>query len=211
MWSGKLPASSPGSIIQVDMKKTNPLNAVLSAVLVLTPFLAAGQSAREIDREKSVLTVRVYKSGLFSAFAHDHEIRAPIQSGSFDEQKRTVEFKVKSGGLKVLDPDGSDNERSQVQHTMLSPKVLDPEKFPDISFHSTSIENLGKGKWNVQGDLTLHGQTHSVKVDVEGMNGAYRGSARLKQTVFGITPVSIGGGSIKVKDEVKIEFEVQGK
>ena len=185
-------------------------NAVIFSVLTFS-CAAFGQLPHAIDSDKSVLTVRVYKTGLFSAFAHDHEIRAPIERGSFEEQKRTVEFRVKSGELKVLDPDGSDSERSQVQHTMLSPKVLDPEKFPEISFHSTSIESAGQGKWNVQGDLTLHGQTHAVKVEVEGASGNYRGSARLKQTDFGITPITIGGGSIKVKDEVRIEFEIRGK
>jgi len=193
------------------MKTISALNAALAAVLLLTPFRAVGQSMREIDTQKSVLTVRVYKSGLFSAFAHDHEIRAPIQNGTFDEQKRMVAFKVKSAELKVLDPDGSDSERSQVQHTMEGPKVLDPDKFPEISFLSTSIAAAGPGKWNVQGDLTLHGQTHAVKVEVEGANGHYRGSARFRQTEFGMTPISIGGGSIKVKDEVRIEFEVAGK
>jgi hypothetical protein len=46
---------------------------------------------------------------------------------------------------------------------------------------------------------------------VEGTNGKYRGSAKLRQTEFGITPVSIGGGSIKVKDDIRIEFEIVGK
>jgi hypothetical protein len=36
----------------------------------------------------------------------------------------------------------------------------------------------------------------------------YRGAATLKQTDFGITPVTVAGGTVKVKDEVKIEFEV---
>jgi hypothetical protein len=48
-------------------------------------------------------------------------------------------------------------------------------------------------------------------VEVAGGNGIYRGSARLRQTEFKITPVTIGGGSIKVKDEVRIEFEIHGK
>jgi polyisoprenoid-binding protein YceI len=94
---------------------------------------------------------------------------------------------------------------------MLSPKVLDPEKFPEVSFHSTAIDLAGDGKWSVQGLLTLHGETRPVKVEVAGGNGIYRGSARLRQTEFKITPVTIGGGSIKVKDEVRIEFEIHGK
>jgi len=122
-----------------------------------------------------------------------------------------VEFQVDSRELKVLDPDGSDSERSQVQHTMLGPKVLDSEQFKEITFRSTSIDSVGANKWTVTGDLSLHGQTHPVRVDVEGADGHYRGSVKLRQTEFGITPVSIGGGSIKVKDDVRIEFEIVGK
>jgi polyisoprenoid-binding protein YceI len=193
------------------MRRTRTFhNAGILALMAFSCTVLA-QTRHDIDVEKSVLTIRVYKSGLFSAFAHDHEIRAPIQSGSFDEQKRTVEFKVQSAQLKVLDPGASENERSQVQNTMLGPKVLDPEKFPEIDFHSTSIDPAGEGKWNVQGELTLHGQTHPVKVEVAGANGSYRGSTRLRQTQFGITPVKIGGGSIKVKDDVQIEFEIHGR
>jgi polyisoprenoid-binding protein YceI len=110
-----------------------------------------------------------------------------------------------------MDPGVSQSERSQIQSTMLGPKVLDSEKFQEIRFRSTKIEQAGAGKWNVQGDLTLHGQTHAVTVKVEGEHGHYRGSAVLKQTDFGMTPIRIGGGSIKVKDEVRVEFEILGK
>jgi hypothetical protein len=41
--------------------------------------------------------------------------------------------------------------------------------------------------------------------------GRYRGSARFRQTEFGITPVTVAGGTIKVKDEVRVEFEIVGK
>jgi len=192
------------------MRPTRALHKAGILAFIAFSCLVLAETRHQIDVQKSVLTIRVYKSGLFSAFAHDHEIRAPIQSGSFDEQKRMVEFKVRSADLKVLDPGASDNERSQVQSTMLSPKVLDPGKFPEIAFHSTSIDAGGEGKWNVQGELTLHGVTRPVKIDVAGANGSYRGSVRLRQTEFGITPVTIGGGSIKVKDEVRIEFEILG-
>jgi polyisoprenoid-binding protein YceI len=194
-----------------DMKAESQLVTTVVIVLALMPSSAMAQSRRDIDVRKSILTVRVYKSGMFSAFAHDHEIRAAIQSGAFDEQKRSVEFKVNSRELKVLDPDGSDNERAQVQQSMLGPKVLDSGHFPEISFRSTSVEANGSGKWNVQGELTLHGQTRPVKLEVEDVNGHYRGSTRLKQTEFGITPISIGGGTVKVKDDVRVEFEIFGK
>jgi polyisoprenoid-binding protein YceI len=167
--------------------------------------------ATTIDTARSVLTVRVYKTGLFSAFAHDHEIRAPMQNGLIDEDKNTGEFTVDARKLRVLDPEVSEKDRADIQSTMLGPKVLDSEKFPEIRFRSTSIGEAGDDKWVVRGDLTLHGQTHQVKVDVAGRDGHYLGSARLSQKDFGITPVSIAGGSIKVKDEVRVEFEVFAK
>ena len=192
------------------MKRGYPTVALLVVMLVY-PCCLVAQSGRDIDVGKSALTVRVYKSGLFSAFAHDHEIRAPIQSGSFDEQKRLVGLKVNSRELKVLDPGVSDSDRAKVQETMLGPKVLDSQRFSEISFRSTSIDEDHKGRWIVNGELTLHGQTRPVKVDVEGQNAHYRGTARLRQTEFGIEPVSIAGGAVKVKDEVRIEFEIWGK
>jgi polyisoprenoid-binding protein YceI len=191
-------------------------NGFVSAIFVgsllgLLALQAIAQSKREIDTEKSVMTVRVYKTGLFSGFAHNHEIHAPVANGSFDEQQPAVEFRVQAASLRVVDPGVSESERSQVQSNMLGPKVLDTQKFTEIAFRSTQIEKISDGKWVVSGDLTLHGVTKAVKVNVEGGDGRYRGDAQLRQRDFGITPISIGGGAVKVKDEVRVEFEIVGK
>jgi len=182
------------------------------AFLSISALLGVAQSnsspAKEIDTARSVLTVRVYKTGLFSAFAHDHEIRAPIQKGLIEETKSSLEVAVDARTLRVLDPKVSDSDRAEIQGTMLGPSVLDSEKFTEIRFRSISVERRGEGKWMVSGDLTLHGQTHPVKAEVEGRDGHYTGAAQLRQTDFAIKPVSIAGGSIKVKDEVRVEFEL---
>jgi polyisoprenoid-binding protein YceI len=183
----------------------------LFAFSALRGWIADASSEKAIDTERSVLTVRVYKAGLFSSFGHDHEIRAPIKEGTFDEEKNTVQFIVEAKTLKVIDPGASDKERAEIQTTMLGPKVLDSEEFREIRFHSTEVTHETNDKWIVQGELALHGQTKPIKAEVERQNGAYRGSAQFRQKDFGITPVSVAGGSIKVKDEVRIEFEIVGK
>ena len=61
------------------------------------------------------------------------------------------------------------------------------------------------------GQSDASGQTRPVKVDVERQEGRYRGSARLRQSEFGITPVKVAGGTIKVKDEVRVDFEIVGR
>ena len=175
------------------------------------PFAWAADASRLIDVEKSVMTVHVYKSGFFSAFGHNHEVSAPIARGSFSDEKPAVDLIVNARQMKVMDRDVSDKDRAEIQQTMLGPKVLDTEKFPEISFRSTQVEKLGSSKFVVNGELTLHGQTRPVKVEVEGQGGHYRGSAQLKQTAFGITPITVGGGTVKVKNEVRVEFEIVAK
>lgn len=165
---------------------------------------------RAIDRARSVMKVRVYKAGLFSAFGHQHEVEAPIAAGELDDsaEHSSVALRVDAGKLRVLDPGLSDSDRAQVQKTMESEKVLDADRFPEIRFESTSVEAKGTDRWTVHGNLTLHGQTRPVQMDVTRKDGRYQGSVILKQREFGITPISIAGGTVRVKDEVRIEFDI---
>jgi hypothetical protein len=47
-----------------------------------------------------------------------------------------------------------------------------------------------------------------VTLAVTRQDGRYRGTALLKQSDFGIQPISIVGGTVKVKDDLKIEFDI---
>jgi polyisoprenoid-binding protein YceI len=164
---------------------------------------------RPIDADRSTMTVFVYKAGLFSAFADDHIIRAPIASGSIsDDPPRAVEVVVRSASLQVLDPKLAADKRSEVQSRMLGPEVLDSEKYPDITFTSTAIEAAGADRWTVTGRLSIRGKTHPTTFLVARQDGRYRGTVVVKQRDFEIQPISIAGGVVKVKDELKVEFDI---
>ncbi len=182
-------------------------------LLLAVSSTAAAPTTRQMDVARSSMTVRVFKSGLFSAFGHNHVIRAPIAQGTFDEGPGlpSVELQVDARQLQALDPELSAKDRAEVQQTMLGPSVLDSARFPEIRFRSLTIEKAGEGKWRVHGELTLRGQTRPVLVEVTGAQGHYSGSAKVRQTDFGIKPVSAAGGAIKVKDEVRVEFEIFGR
>lgn len=94
---------------------------------------------------------------------------------------------------------------------MLGPQVLDTAHFQEIRFESAKIEPKGQNHWIVGGNLTLRGQTHPISFDVALADKLYRGTATIKQTDFGITPVGVAGGTVKVKDEVKVTFSVSLK
>ena len=178
--------------------------------MVLWPIAAAvSGETRPIDVERSTLTVFVYKSGLFSAFADDHVIRAPIAGGFIStDDPAGGKLNVRSATLTVLDPGLSAARRAEVQARMLGPEVLDSAAFPDIQFESTAVETTGTARWMVTGRLTVHGVTRSTTLPLTERDGHYRGSVALKQRDFGIEPISIVGGTVKVKDELKIEFDI---
>src|SRR6202007_2839473 len=62
---------------------------------------------KAIDVNKSSLKIRVFKSGAFAAFAHDHEIQAPLEEGKIEEGSAhaSVQLRVDSRKMRVLDPD----------------------------------------------------------------------------------------------------------
>jgi len=180
-----------------------------TALLFLSTSLLAHAQSRPIDTEKSTMTIRVYKSGVLSAFGHDHEIAAPIAGGTVDAAAHHVELRTNAASLRVRDPKTSEKDRAEIQKTMLGPEVLDSERHTEIAFRSTAAEPAGEGAWQVRGDLTLHGTTKPVVVEVRESGGHYVGTARLKQSDFGIQPVKVAGGTVRVKDEVRVEFDIQ--
>ena len=173
----------------------------LSLLISSCPLLAR---ERPIDLEQSTITVHVGKSGLFSAAGHEHTVSAPIAAGAInDSEGGHVWFRVDTARMTVL----PEKDQEAVQSTMQR-SVLESAKFPEISFESTSIRKIGDRRWTVIGNLTLHGETRSITVDLHSNGGAYLGESKIRQTQFGIHPVSGAGGTVKVKDELKIDFRM---
>lgn len=164
---------------------------------------------RSIDVERSSVTVRVFKAGLFRAFADNHVIQAPLAEGSLDASATPhVLIEIDARRLRVLDPGLSAKDRQEVQARMLGPDVLHADNFPRIGFESSAVQQLDAGRWLVRGDLELRGRSRGIMFNVRLENGRYKGSATVKQTDFGIAPISIVGGTVRVKDEIQVEFDI---
>jgi polyisoprenoid-binding protein YceI len=102
-----------------------------------------------------------------------------------------------------------------------SPAFLDVDKFPTITFKSNKVEADGPGKWKVKGDLTLHGVTKPVVLEVEStgtpitdpMGNTRAGASattKISRKDFGLTwnqPLETGG--VMVGDEVAISIDVE--
>jgi len=185
--------------------------ALCTALAVATPLMA---QEKAIDAQRSTITIHVGKSGLFSAAAHDHTINAPISSGSILESGTPesgtphIEFRVETAKMTVKpDPRIDAKDQSTIQ-THMEEMTLETKKFPEITFRSSRVQKLADGQWKVDGDLSLHGVTKAVSLTVKQAGESYTTHTVLKQTDFGIQPISIGGGTIKVKNEVEIDFQI---
>ena len=104
---------------------------------------------------RSTITIHVGKSGVFSGFGHDHVVVAPIAHGSVDAKAMVVEITVITTQMKVTDSDASEKDRAEVQKTMLGPKVLDADKFPEIHFKSSRVQQTSPRHFRVTGKLSL--------------------------------------------------------
>jgi hypothetical protein len=189
-----------------------PLTRLVAITLMVVGIVVGRPvegSPVEFDLQQSKMTVHVGARGLFAFLADNHVIDAPIVAGSYDSEMKLVRLTVDATKMRVVDPKLSAGRRDEVQANMIGSQVLDVGKYPTLSFRSTKIDDRDPNHWTVTGDLTLHGQTHPIEFQVLRVDARhFNGSATIRQTAFGITPIQVAGGTVSVKDDVNVEFEI---
>ena len=181
------------------------------------PAAEVEAEAYQVKSRESRFTVQAFADGLFSAFGHNPKLIAREISGEVhvdreDLTRSVLEFSVKAESLKVAD-DVSEKDRNEIER-MMKEDVLETSRFPDIMFRSKAVtaDKIYEGFYRVKitGGLTLHGVTreHLIDSQVRLMEHGIRaeGESTLRQSDYGIKRVSVAGGALKVKDEVKLSF-----
>lgn len=174
-----------------------------------------------IDASQSSFVVQVFSTGLLSAFAHNpriniqdfHGIVDFVRSGGSLDQV-ALNLRIRSDSLVVADNIGA-KDREEI-HSRMRSNVLESDRYPQIVYESSRVTASGTGDryWAaVAGDLTIHGVTKnlsiSARVALNGDSLRASGEFSLKQSEFGITLVSVAGGTIRVKDELKFTFDIK--
>jgi polyisoprenoid-binding protein YceI len=175
-----------------------------------------------IDLGMSRFTVRAFATGLFSSLGHNptSAIRDYTGEATFvpsNPEQSSIRISVRSASLIVTD-DVSQKDRNDIE-TKMRQDVLETSSYPEIVFESIQVaaNKLGDDHYaaNVTGKLTLHGITRQEKISAQvSITGdvlrAY-GEFTLRQSDYGIKLVSVAGGTLKVKDEVKIAFDLTAR
>jgi len=202
----------------------------IALVMVSLALLALSAQAQGKSRTYTIVAgessfwVFVAKAGLFSALAHDHEIGVKSFTGKVVVPEAgasggSLELDVNAQSLVVLDKKPSEEDKKKIFDSMHG-EVLESAKYSKITFKSVSVGEVKAAgadsySFTLNGDLTLHGVTKRIAVVVTAKITAQQlrasGKYTLKQTDFGIKPYSAAGGTVKVKNEVVINFDIVAK
>ena len=197
-----------------------PSTVLLPPEVVSEPVNFPANSARyRIDAGQSHFTVRAFAGGFLSALAHDHTIAVRDFEGNTEFTFGTVEpaslqMTIKAASLAVVDKI-SEKDRLKIEATMRD-EVLEVSNFPEITFKSNNVTatKTGEGQYQsrISGEISLHGVSRPLTITSQLEFGDKllhaKGNFALKQSSFGIKPVSVAGGTIKVKDEIKFVFDI---
>jgi polyisoprenoid-binding protein YceI len=200
------------------------LTCAVSGFAIVATVRGAPSRSYTIDSSQSSATIQVGKAGAFSfAAGHAHEVIAPGIAGTItvdtdDPARSSVSLTIDASALKVSGKGESADDVPKVQATMLGAQVLDVQRYPRITFASTSIavktQTTTTMDAMVTGQLTLHNVTRSMTVPVtvrrETSTLTATGRFPVKQSEYGIKPVSVGG-VVSVKDTVDVSFTIAGR
>lgn len=140
------------------MKK---LTIILSAVLVLTAFTTV--NSWKNDKPHSQLSFAVTHLGVSDVSGTFNDFDVTINSSKPDFSDAKFEFTAKVGSI--------DTRVEARDNHLKSADFFDAEKHPQMTFKSTSLTQNGEDKYKLTGDLTMHGITKPVTMDL-----LYRGT-----------------------------------
>jgi len=141
------------------------------------------------------------------------KVSGTVEANESDPTRSRIEAEI--------DPASIDTRIEKRDNHLKSPDFLDVAKYPKITFVSTKIEPASAGRYKVSGDLTLHGVTKPVVLDVEGPTpeikdpwGKTRAGAqattKINRKDFGLTwNQALEAGGVAVGDEVTITIDVE--
>jgi polyisoprenoid-binding protein YceI len=172
-----------------------------------------------MDSRASRFTVQAFATGMLARMGHNPTIGIRDFSGEmkFDPDKLQAggfHLVIKTASLSVQD-DINDKDLREIERLMHK-EVLDTAKFPEIVYDASgvSVAKMADTLYSatLNGNLTMHGVTRSQTIPVRvasfGTMLRASGDFSLEQTDYNIKLVSVAGGALKLKDELKFSFEI---
>ena len=168
----------------------NPLAALgLAAVLALPGIAAADNYKIDTQGAHAAVQFRIKHLGYSWLYGRFNDFSGRFTYDEKDPAASSTEVVINTASV--------DTNHAERDKHLRDERFFDVDKYPEASFVSTGFTETGDGKATMTGDLTLHGVTKPVTIDVESIGqgpdpwGGYRrgfqGSTTIKLADFGIT------------------------
>jgi len=188
------------------MSRTLSTLVVATALFFLT--LAAGaQETWQLDPAHSSAQFAVRHLGVSTV------------RGAFTKVSGTVLYDAanlsRSSIQTTIDATSVDTRVDMRDNDLRSPNYLDVKKYPTIMFQSKKVEVFGAGKLKVTGDLTIHGVTKEVVLDVDGPSAPIKdpwGNQRMgasATTKINRMDFGVAGAPGMVGDDISITLDLE--
>lgn len=186
--------------------------SIITVVALTIPGLALATSWT-IDPEHSNVGFKVRHMMVSSVKGNFDKHTGTVEINDKDITKSKVEVSIDTNSINT-------NVQKRDDH-LRSAEFFDVSKFPKMTFVSKKVANAGKGKLKVTGDLTLHGVTKEVVLDVEGPSkeskdpwGNIRkgatASTKINRKDFGLVwNAALETGGVAVGEEILITLEIE--
>ena len=194
------------------MKHRN-LAILTIAGLTLATGALAQTSHWEIDPAHSVAAFSVRHMMVSNVRGEFAKLSGSVEGQASDVTTARISVTIDAASINTREPKRDADLRS--------PNFFDVAKYPTLTFVSKKVEKTGPGKLKVTGDLTIHGVTREVVLDVDGPTpemkdpwGGIRVGAHATATIdrkdFGLLwNKTLDGGGVLVGDEVAISIDVE--
>jgi polyisoprenoid-binding protein YceI len=186
----------------------------VAVALVLAPALALGQSSSwNVDSAHSHVSFTVRHLVISNVRGDFAKTTGTVTLDEKDVTKSSVEATIDVNTIDTREPKRDEH--------LKSPDFFDAAKYPTITFKSTKVEKAGKDGLKVTGDLTMHGVTKPVVLNVTGPTDEIKdpwgmtrrgvsAKAKLNRNDYGVSYSKvIEGGGAMVGNEISVELELE--
>jgi polyisoprenoid-binding protein YceI len=179
-------------------------------------------SARfQFDPAQSRFTVQAFAAGMLSFLGHNptfavRDFTGELQLDPGPPSSARLEIVVKAGSLTLIDK-VSPADRREIEGRMRD-EVLAVDRYPEIRFESSDVSarplSGDQFQLRIRGRLTLRGVTAPVEMSSEmhlgGETVRLTGETPLLLSAFRIPPVTALGGTLRLKDQLRVVFDLHG-
>ena len=180
---------------------------VFTAILAFAASAIAQVETWKIDPAHSAAQFSVRHLGISTVRGAFTKVSGSANYDSKDPSKTTLEA--------TIDASSVDTRVEMRDKDLRSPNFFDVEKYPTITFKSKRVEAAGTGKLKITGDLTIHGTTKEVVLDVDGPSAPVKdpwGNSRMgasATTKISRKDFGVSADAGMVGDEIPITLDVE--